>query len=132
MSGDAASFDAFRRRLITSSRPVGGPARQAWFQQFMAFVRANFGGADMRITKPGVAERMFGAEIAFPFEARAILVEQITAAGGKWSESVTNEVKAVETFVYADRLDAVCEFALETEEGYVTGRIKFRNAPFSP
>ena len=128
----AAEFDSFRRELVMHSKTVSGEAREAWFERLKALVEALFPGAETNFRKPGLATRLYSAEVSLPGQDKFHLVDLCTELDDNWRAAIKDEVKGGASCVYRDRLDAIWEWCVDLGNCYVTGHVKLRNFAFDP
>ena len=125
---NAELFHNHRRAVLQKLKPVAAEARADWWQKFQDFIQLQFPEATSRVTRPGIAHCLFGAEIALPSTEKEWLIQLASNIGDDFVAHYP-EVE-VQSYAYPDRLDAIVEFVVITPDGYVTCRIKLRNAPF--
>gem|GEM_PF-4810568 len=128
----AAEFDTFRRELVMHSKTVSGEAREAWFEKLKALVEALFPGAETNFRKPGLATRLYSAEVSLPGQDKFHLVDLCTELDDNWRALIKDEVKGGASCVYRDRLDAIWEWVVDLGNCYVSGHVKLRNFAFDP
>ncbi len=126
----AEGFDAFRRELIRRALPVQKEERKAWEERFKAFVEASLPEPRKLFQKPGLAARLFAAEVEVPNSHPRDLEVYSQQLDLIWEAKMPDEVVEWRTLTTPDRTDLVWEFAVDLGASYVTGSVKLRNFPF--
>ncbi len=126
----AEGFDAFRRELIRRALPVQKEERKAWEERFKAFVEASLPEPRKLFQKPGLAARLFAAEVEVPNSHPRDLEVYSQQLDLIWEAKLPDEVVEWRTLTTPDRTDLVWEFAVDLGASYVTGSVKLRNFPF--
>ncbi|MEX2243277.1 MAG: hypothetical protein WD716_05455 [Fimbriimonadaceae bacterium] len=127
---EAEAFDAFRRDLIRRALPVGKTARAEWEARFKEFVETALPTQNKLFQKPGLAARLFAAEIELPESHPRDLEVFAQQLDLVWEAKLPAEFIGWRTLTSPDRRDLVWEFALDLGAAYVTGSVKLRNYPF--
>lgn len=127
----AAEFDSFRRELVLRSRTVAGDRREAWFERLKELVSALFPDATVNFRKPGLATRLFSAEVELPGRDKMHLLDLAQELDDNWKATYKEEVKGGASCVYLDRLDGIWEWVLDLGDCYVSGHVKLRNFSFT-
>lgn len=127
---EADDYDAFRRRLLSGGKQAAGAERQAWLDALSKAVHRRFPEARSRVTKPGLAARMFNIEVETPDRAAEELFELLQFLAAEWYAAADRREILCRGVVYQDRLDAVWEFAVDLGGRFVTGQVKLRNFTF--
>jgi hypothetical protein len=125
----AAAFDAFRRELIRRALPVQKTERKAWEERFKEFVEASLPEPRKLFQKPGLAARLFAAEIELPNSHPRDLEVYAQQLDLVWEAKLPEGAES-RTLTSPDRTDLVWEFAVDLGGTYVTGSVKLRNYPF--
>lgn len=124
------NFDAFRRALVERSRPVAREERQNWHDWVEALVMTAFPERRTRMSKPGMAFRLFAVEVEMP----RIELEALEAESVRFSEyfqrKLPEGIKAASIHHFGERRDHMIEFVIELEDTFVTGSVKLRTYPF--
>jgi hypothetical protein len=123
----AERFDAFRRELIRARLPVQKEERKAWEARFKEFVEAALPEPRKLFQKPGLAARLFAAEIELPNSHPRDLEVFAQQLDLVWEAKLPKGVEQWRTLTSPDRRDLVWEFALDLGASYVTGSVKLRN-----
>ncbi len=129
-SRDAEAFDTFRRELMRRAVPVSKALRKEWEEKFKAFVEAALPEQKKMFQKPGLASRLFAAEIELVDAHERDLEAYSQHIDLLWEADLSKDCKTAKSLTSADRRNFVWEFALEIEGGYVTGCIKLRTTSF--
>jgi len=127
---EAEAFDAFRRELIRRALPVGKTARAEWEARFKDFVETALPTQNKMFQKPGLAARLFAAEIELPESHPRDLEVFAQQLDLVWEAKLPEEFIGWRTLTSPDRRDLVWEFALDLGPAYVTGSVKLRNYSF--
>ena len=127
---EAEAFDAFRRELIRRALPVGKTARAEWEARFKDFVETALPTQNKLFQKPGLAARLFAAEIELPESHPRDLEVFAQQLDLVWEAKLPAEFIGWRTLTSPDRRDLVWEFALDLGAAYVTGSVKLRNYSF--
>jgi len=126
----AEEFDAFRRDLVMRSKTVSGEQRELWFERLKELVEAMFPESGAHFRKPGLATRMFSAEVPLPGSDKMHLFDLAQELDDNWKSMHRDEVRAGASCVYVDRMDGIWEWALDLGSTFVTGHVKLRNFVF--
>jgi hypothetical protein len=126
----AAAFDAFRRELIRKCLPVQKEARSEWEKLFKEFVEQSLPEPQKIFSKPGLAARMFFAEIELPRSHPRDLEVYAQQLELVWEAKVPESVTEWRTLVTPDRHDVIWECAVDLGCKYVTCSVKLRNYTF--
>lgn len=126
----AVAFDAFRRELIRKCLPVQKEARAEWEKLFKEFVEEALPEPQKIYSKPGLAARMFFAEIELPHSHPRDLEVYAQQLELVWEAKVPESVNQWRTLVTPDRHDVIWECAVDLGGTYVTGSVKLRNFTF--
>jgi hypothetical protein len=128
-SEGAIEFDNFRRELIEEGQPVSGDIRAAWVGKIQELADRICPNDEVRVRKPGLATRLFSAEIAVPYAEPNDLDNFVLQLNQIWEEICPPESEW-KAYSYPDRKDMYWELAVKTESGYITTSIKLRTATF--
>ena len=126
----AERFDAFRRELIRAKLPVQKDERKQWEARFKEFVEAALPDPRKLFQKPGLAARLFAAEVELPNSHPRDLEVFAQQLDLVWEAKLPKGVEEWRTLTSPDRRDLVWEFAVDLGASYVTGSVKLRNYPF--
>ena len=126
----AEEFDAFRRELVMRSKTVSGEQRDVWFERLKELIEAMFPESGAHFRKPGLATRMFSAEVPLPGSDKMHLLDLAQELDDNWKSMHRDEVKGGASCVYVDRMDGIWEWALDLGGTFVTGHVKLRNFVF--
>jgi hypothetical protein len=122
-------FDRARRELVLESTPVSQDARKQWLERFSELLAAMFPDADVKMSKPGLATRMFAAEVSIGSRDKVQALDLSRELDDNW-RAYTKDLGRVESCCYLDRLDGIWEWAVALEGAFVTGQVRLKNAAF--
>ncbi len=129
-SRKAEEYQDFLCETLKKSHPVGGELRKRWFETLCAKVTEWFPESEKHFRKPGLASCMFSIEVATPDRDKEELLERLIDFDAEWIALAKPQARGGASLAYPDRLDAVWEFVMDLEGGFVTGAVKLRNATF--
>lgn len=109
---------------------MSGEQRELWFERLKELIEAMFPESGAHFRKPGLATRMFSAEVPLPGSDKMHLFDLAQELDDNWKSMHKEEVKAGASCVYVDRMDGIWEWALDLGTTFVTGHVKLRNFVF--
>ena len=126
----AEAFDAFRRELMRRAVPVQKDQRKEWEERFKEFVETAIPEPRKLFKKPGLAARLFAAEVEVPHSNERDMEVYSQQLEIVWPGKMPEGVVQQRTLTTLDRSDVIWEFAVDLGASYVTGSVKLRNFPF--
>jgi hypothetical protein len=109
--------------------PVQKDQRKEWEERFKEFVEAALPEPKKLFRKPGLAARLFSAEVELPGSNprdMEVYTQQLELV---WPAKLPEGAES-QTLASEDRNDVIWEFAVDLGTAYVTGSVKLRNFPF--
>lgn len=122
-------FEAFRRELLASRRPVSGESRALWYQKFGESVSHVFAPRSITLRKPAHPAFMFKALVELESEDAERWEEIFQAIEREWREVFAPPSIELHTYAGFDWERMVFEFALLDGEAYLTGSVTVLRAP---
>lgn len=122
-------FDRARRELVLESVPAAQEVRKQWLERFAELLKAMFPDAEVAMHKPGLATRMFAADVPIGARDKIQALDLARELDDNWRAYVKGQ-GTVESCCYLDRLDGIWEWAVALEGYFVTGQVRLKNAAF--
>lgn len=124
------AFDRARRLLILNAKTVSGAARKEWLERFTELLKAMFPDAEMNVAKPGLATRMYAADVAIGSRDKVHALDLARELDDNW-RVFAQDYGTIESCCYLDRLDGMWEWVVDLGDGtFVSGCARLKNSAF--